>query len=132
MKPVSVVFRIRRCYFDQIVQGEKTSEFRADKEYWRKTVIRLVGELPEGTKRWIHDNGAKFSDPNDHFFFVFDDYKEPIAVFICGKDVHRRYLIGIRSHNSAKEGLGREPSDQGRKDLGEGAVWEFKLGEVVK
>lgn len=130
-EPRKVVFRIRRIYFDQIVAGTKTSEFRADKPYWRKVILRVMSDLSEGTRKWILSKGAKFSDPNDRFFFGFSYGAQPIGIFICGKSVHRRYIRAILSHQSARLGLGREPSEQGRKDLGEGAVWEFVLGSVV-
>ena len=32
----SAVFRIRKRYFDAIVSGKKTVEFRKDSDYWRK------------------------------------------------------------------------------------------------
>jgi len=36
----TVVFRIRKEYFDQIVSGEKTYELRALSDYWRKRLIK--------------------------------------------------------------------------------------------
>jgi len=35
----SLVLRIRKRYFDAIVSGEKTVEFRRDSEFWRKRII---------------------------------------------------------------------------------------------
>ena len=64
-KPRSLVFRIRRQYFDQIVAGEKKIEYRRDSPFWKKAVGQPLGE-PKYT-----------------------------AVFICGKRVHRRRIIAI-------------------------------------
>lgn len=36
----TVVFRIRKEYFDQIVSGEKTYELRALSDYWRKRLLK--------------------------------------------------------------------------------------------
>lgn len=39
-----------------------------------------------------------------------------IAVFVCGKQVHRREITSIETGNP-KEILGRELSEQGKKDI---------------
>lgn len=43
----TIVFRIRKEYFDLIVSGEKTCELRALSDYWRKRLI----ETDEPPKR---------------------------------------------------------------------------------
>lgn len=55
-----------------------------------------------------------------------------IAVFVCGSKVHRRRITGISVYPTAAEALGREPSEQGRADLGTGPVYAFHLGEIMK
>ncbi len=100
-----VACRIRRVHFDAIVRGEKTVEVRRASEYWRKTAVRVVLDLGFNLK--------------------------PVMVFVCGKDVHRREIVGLRLEESARDALGREPSAQGRQDIGEGPVIAFELGEVV-
>jgi len=41
----SLVFRIRKLYFDAIVSGEKTTEFRPDTQFWRSRIDgKGVGE----------------------------------------------------------------------------------------
>ena len=82
MKRVS--FRIRRIYYDQIVEGTKTFELRQYSDYWRKI---LLGNNPPD-----------------------------VAVFVCGKDVHRRWIRNI-SLGFPEEILGRELSEQGKKDI---------------
>lgn len=42
----TVVFRIRKEYFDQIVSGEKTYELRALSDYWRKRLLK-AGKPPK-------------------------------------------------------------------------------------
>lgn len=55
------------------------------------------------------------------------------AVFLCGRlPVHRRRLAGYAIFPSARAALGREPSDQGRADLGDGKVVVFYLGRVIE
>lgn len=53
-----------------------------------------------------------------------------VAVFVCGKDVHRRRITAITPYPTAAAALGRPPSAQGVKDIGTGAVLGFHLGEV--
>ena len=55
----SLVFRIRKLYFDAIVSGEKITEFRPDTQFWRRERSRINkldkmlrtndGELAEAT-----------------------------------------------------------------------------------
>ncbi len=53
-----------------------------------------------------------------------------VAVFICGKDVHRRWITGIDIQD-ATEVLGRQLSEQGQKDvLDPDNAIIIKLGEV--
>ena len=40
----SFVFRIRKRYFDDIVKGLKTVEYRKDSEFWRVRFAELGGE----------------------------------------------------------------------------------------
>lgn len=98
-------FRIRKIYYDQIVAGTKTVEVRRNTPFWKTRVGRALGELLNG-------------DP-------------VVCVFICGKEVHRRCLERIWYYDIAAEALGRPPSEQGLKDVGEGLVFGFHLGKVV-
>ena len=77
-------FRIRRCYFDQIVAGTKDREVRARKMFW---TVRAI-------------------EARDH---LVSNYKV-VAVFLCGKDVHRRYVTAVLEYPTAKMALGRDPS----------------------
>lgn len=104
---MKVSFRIRRIYFDQIVRGEKTIEFRRWCPYWFRVAFRV---------------GVCFNS-------------EPpvpvVAVFVCGKNVHRRRLVRKPTYYAdAQAALGRAPSVQGAKDLGTGQVIGFHLGAV--
>lgn len=101
----TIVFRIRRVYFDAIESGEKTREVRMKKAGWDKRAARAVAHLAAGGK--------------------------VVGVFLCVAAVHRRQVIAIKMYATAAEALGREPSEQGRKDVGEGPVWGFDLGGVV-
>jgi hypothetical protein len=44
------------------------------------------------------------------------EYNPVIAVFVCGKDVHRRWITGF-SEGKPETYLGRELSEQGKKDI---------------
>ena len=94
-----VVFRIRRCYFDMIVDGSKKHELRKYTGFWKKRLL---------------------SGPPPPF----------IAVFICGKDVHRRIATEV-TVGKPEEYLGREMSEQGKKDIPTELCIATHLGEVV-
>lgn len=97
MKRVS--FRIRRIYYDQIVDGIKTVELRKYSDYWKGI---LLGESPPD-----------------------------VAVFVCGKDVHRRWIKEI-TVGYPQEILGRELSDQGKRDIPTELCIATWLGKVYE
>ncbi len=99
-----LVFRIRRVYFDAIVKGEKTEEIRRASRFWYAAAGRLADD---------------------------DMGRCGIAVFVCGRDIHKRMIVGVDEFEDAATALGREPSEQGRQDLGDGPVLVFQLGEEV-
>jgi len=101
-----IAFRIRRQYFDAIKSGEKTDEVRRFSTYWCRQVARLLDD---------------------------DMGRCGIAVFICGKDIHRRMIVGVNEFQNPEEALGRAPSAQGLKDIGDGdgPVLSFLLGEEI-
>jgi len=88
----SLLLRIRKQYFDAIVSGEKTTEFRKDSDFWRKRIL-----------------GAD------------------VAIFICGKRVHRRKILSI--------GRIKTPewfSEQGKKDVDTPTCLAICLGSELK
>lgn len=91
LKPKSLVFRIRKEYFDAIVSGAKTTEFRKDSEFWRKRIL-----------------GAT------------------VAVFICGKRVHRRRILEIQKISSPDWF-----SEQGKKDVDTPTCFAIVLGSEI-
>jgi hypothetical protein len=99
-------FRIRKIYFDQIVAGVKTVEFRAVKPFWNRRVLKASLEI-----RYC---------------------RRVIAVFLCGSAIHRREVVTVKYYPNSVAALGREPSEQGKADLGDGPVIGFHLGEIVK
>lgn len=100
-----ILFRVRREYFEAFRRGDKTSEFRRASPFWEAAVERL----------------------NDD-----DMGRCGIAVIVCGRErLPDRWIMGVLEHESAREALGREPSEQGRNDLGDGAVLEFEIGGEV-
>lgn len=102
-----VKFRVRQIYFDKIVKGEKDNEVRAASLYWIETGEMIIQALQ------LHE--------------------VVIAEFERGgtREIHRRELLTFERHANAYSALGRQPSEQEKKDLGEGPVLKFILGEVV-
>ena len=94
-----LVFRIRKKYFDAIVSGEKMTEFRPDSPFWRSRI----------------DNKGK---PNEPAW---------IAVFICGKRVHRREITLIQKVETPT-GF----SEQGKEDVSTPQCYAVHLGKEVK
>jgi hypothetical protein len=103
-----LVFRIRKTYFDQIVSGKKTVEYRRDSPFWARTVI---------------------GPPDVQCLYpkilVLDDERR-VAVFVCGKRVHRRLILRI-----SRDFTPKDFSEQGKKDVDTEFCWEFELGKVV-
>ncbi len=98
-------FTVRKQYFDAIVAGTKTREVRALTEFWRSNTARILNSI--ALFGWAE------------------------GVFLCGREVHRRRIVGVGWCDDAKDALGREPSEQGRKDLGFGPVVYYELAEVL-
>jgi uncharacterized protein YeaO (DUF488 family) len=94
-----LVFRIRRRYFEQIVMGTKTIEYRRDSPFWQR---RIKG---------------------------FDEPSAPpisyIAVFVCGKSVHRRPIVSIERIKTPSTF-----SEQGKKDVDTLTCLAFQLGQA--
>jgi hypothetical protein len=91
----SLVFRIRKRYFDAIVSGEKRVEYRRASQFWRK---RIVGK------------GETLDT----------------AVFVCGKQVHRRKITEIEQIKTPSWF-----SEQGQKDVDTPTCFAIYLGSVV-
>ena len=101
MKPKMVSFRIRRVYYDQIISGDKTEELRSNTPFWRQRLLNPYLSSPE------------------------------VAVFVCGRDVHRRWITGIRLDEPERV-LGRPLSPQGQRDISTDSVIVIELGEVYE
>lgn len=97
-KAKRLVFRIRKKYFDAIVSGEKATEFRPDSPFWRS---RIDGKGNPNEPDWI-------------------------AVFICGKRVHRREITLIQKLETPTLF-----SEQGKKDVSTPQCYAIHLGKEV-
>jgi hypothetical protein len=96
-----LVFRIRRIYFDQIVARTKHNEVRKKSKFWDVRVENATDALLTGER--------------------------VEGVFISGMKVHRTEIDSIMECPSAKDALGREPSEQGKSDCGDGEVYSFHI-----
>lgn len=109
----SFVFRIRRRYFDAIMRGEKTVEYRVDSPFWCTRIVNAVnvGDMP------LH--------AGDEVLFKLHEgnFKEAIAaVFICGKKILRKRIVAIERIRTPQTF-----SSQGQKDVGTPICWAFVL-----
>lgn len=103
----SVLFTVRRRYYDQIAEGSKTMEVRRSTARWNSIARRIASEIRFGNK-------AR-------------------AVFICGRlPKIERQITGCQTYATAEHALGRSPSDQGKIDIGEGEVIAFMLSDPVR
>ena len=112
-EPLWLSFPIRQEYFDAILWGKKHDEIRARKPFWDTRVKRIAEKL-----QMPYPSGICFPS------------ESVAAVFIRGGDMAtvRFWLRGVELHVNAESALQREPSLQGRKDLGNGEVWKFLIG----
>lgn len=114
-KGYKFVFRIRERYFNQIIAGTKTVEYRRDVEFWQKRIGTCLANIPR-----IFEFQSK-EKPFTASFFSFD---KVLAVFICGKRKHTREIVGIERIKTPEYF-----SDQGKKDVNTPTCLAFHLGE---
>ena len=108
----NLVFRIRKQYFDAIVKGQKTVEYRRDSKFWRSRIFNLL------------DGNMMRSVVNENI--VFRVSQLVIGVFVCGKRVHRRQIISIEKIETPDTF-----SEQGKKDVETPYCFAFHLGSEV-
>ena len=101
-----ILFTVRRQYFDAIVSGEKTMEVRRASQRWRTIYHHAL-------------------------FLIRREHEQVVGVFMCGRSIHRREITDIHPYANPKAALGRDPSWQGKLDLGIDEVFGFELGGVV-
>ena len=114
MNTRKLVFRIRKRYFDQIVAGSKTVEYRRDIPFWRTRVFNI----PFKSVSLQNDSSGLFSG--------FVPAISTVAVFICGKRVHRREVTQI--DKIVTPGYF---SEQGKQDVDTPTCLAFHLGAIV-
>ncbi len=113
-----VVFRIRQPYFDEIVAGTKKVEVRRLSPHWSAVLARITETFKEASNVLGVVEGIRIKPGL-------------VAVFVCGRQVHRRKVRGVKIADNAELVLGRPLSAQGREDVGRGHVLAFDLGEEV-
>jgi hypothetical protein len=109
------VFRIRQRYFDKIVAGTKTVEYRRDTAFWQTRIKNAVPYL-----------GCEVFD-SSNLFRTIGDYNLAIAVFICGKRKHVRYCRKIVRCPTPEYF-----SEQGKQDVNTPTCLAFQLGDVYE
>ncbi|MDD5263879.1 MAG: hypothetical protein PHU43_03485 [Candidatus Bipolaricaulis sp.] len=60
-KTFKLVFRVKKAYYEQIVAGTKTTEFRAQTPYWQKVLSSLnkFFERAFGWKAWLQTDRSE-------------------------------------------------------------------------
>lgn len=102
-----LVFRIRRQYFDAIVDGTKTVEYRRYIDFWLVRLgLRAYG-LP--------------------LFRRYPGKAEFEAVFICGKRSHYREILYVERIVTPDSF-----SEQGKRDVDTPTCLAFYLGDVIQ
>jgi len=112
----SISLRIRKEYFDAIVRGEKTVEYRRNSPYWQK---RLLGMSFE-------EYASVMSSASDIFHFKDKPSEPMVAVFICGKRVHRRKIVAIERLKTPDWF-----SEQGKNDVDTEMCFAIHLGREL-
>jgi len=115
-KMLTFAFRIRQRYFDAIVAGTKTVEYRKDTPFWQ---LRIKHACPM-------IGCAVFSPPDIFDTKQFGDWNLAKATFICGKQKHKRWIRRIKRISTPEYF-----SDQGKKDVNTPTCLAFHLGQVV-
>ena len=106
---MKVLFMVRRPYYAAIVAGTKTEEIRKRTKRWATLALNLGNSM-------------------------LGSNKPAEAVFLCGRDVHRRHVVDIEDDWESAEAYfaknrpEHKLSAQGKKDLGTGPVIVFYLG----
>jgi len=98
---MKVSFRIRSEYFNAIRDGTKWFEIRKWSDFWIPRYLKVRKSLEHNCRVQ--------------------------AVFVCGKKVLRKLIVDVEVWDNAELALGRIPSDQGKRDLGDGPVIKFIL-----
>ncbi len=112
-----IIFRVKKAYYDQIVAGTKTTEYRADTPYWHKVLSSLNKFLERvfGWRDWLH---AQTIAP------WHAEVKGVQAVFICAKgQKHVREVKAI--------GQNKTPADV-QTVVTTPRAFIFELGDEIK
>jgi hypothetical protein len=105
------VFRIRQVYFDQVVQGKKTTEYRKKSRFWMSRIAKIAN------KSGVFESPSRIVFPKEH----------PLGLFLCHHATHRREILEIRSINTPANF-----SVQGKQDVNTLTCFAFVLGDVIQ
>jgi hypothetical protein len=116
----NLVFRIRKRYFDQIVAGTKTVEYRRDIPFWQVRINNIAHAIGVNNIEYaIVNTATTFSIP-----LTKNDNVQ--AIFICGKRIHRRQASQIERIKTPEYF-----SEQGKKDVNTPTCLAFHLGKAI-
>jgi len=115
-----VSYRVRRIYYDQFVEGTKKEELRALKQYW---VTILCPYVPEDFA--MHPEVGALDFPSIKG-------QPEIAVIHTPKQPTLEFLIADIFVERPECVLGRELSEQGKKDIPTEYCIVTKMGARIK
>ena len=124
IKPKNLVFRIRKQYYEDIIAGKKTVEYRKNTEFWQKRVFGMPMSKMNlvDTRRFLEYYTIEYYSTKTAKF-----YTRPFtAVFICGKRIHRREITDIELMPTPEWF-----SDQGKEDIDTSTCFAFHLGKEM-
>ena len=124
MKKVS--FRVRRIYYDQFVAGTKHEELRALKLYWVKILHPFV------PLEYLSHPEVQAIDKRGGVGFWNRNYQPKIAVISTPGQPTLNFRIVSIWVDKPESILGRELSDQGKKDIPTELCIVTKMGEQIE
>lgn len=133
----TIVFRVRKQYFDAIEKGDKPVEYRKDAPYWRKTLIGLRTITGADQKKHIMmTDCAHYPEkkkktcpwgPEEQYCDRCNNYTLDLAgLFICGKRTHKRRITDVDRIPTPVDF-----SAQGKKDVDTDYCFRIHLGEIL-
>jgi hypothetical protein len=116
-KVKKVSFRVRRIYYDQFAAGTKHEELRALTPYWLK-ILQPAPLWTRSNPTLLTSSSARSQQPK-------------VAVISCPNQPTLKFVISAIWIDEPERILGRELSEQGKKDIPTELCIVTKMGERI-
>jgi len=128
IKVKKVSFRVRKIYYDQFANGTKDEELRALIQYWFRILrpplpFHLKDTKIEEVKKILLDFGVMNMPPAN---------QPKIAVISCPRQPTLSFKIDSIWIDKPEAILGRELSEQGRRDIPTELCIVTRMGKQIK